>query len=259
MNERLSKEKLDHLVNKIIICRQIVNIPVKERDLEEKTTLKSTLKELALEYQNLYETMNNSVLSKLSEILLSEDYNFISKYRKYIEDGDFTPPSIPKNCGDVELKSALEDLYAGKVAILGILADLNFLLTEVETLKERSESISKGIMFTEENQWGAESVFYLLFPEVLWEKYADLVALKTTYQVKFEQYKIAFEIASRLVTIELEMPSDTPRRRKYEPEETDSPPSQDTGRKSMRNSTAEVKKSTYQRPVNSLSSKLKRK
>lgn len=217
----LSREEFEEYLNKIVIARQIVKIPTKDRDLVQRKTLETTLKELNSKYMYIFYTMNNFISSRLGAIIHDDEYEFVREYQSYIDNNAFVPPKISRSASEKELKEALSSIYKDQVTIKGALAVITPLCREVNLLMQKAESSVKGVMFMEDNQWGADSVFNMMFPQSLWEKYSQLEALKVAYELKEEQFDSAFEVISRLVTIELTMPTDEPRRRRYEPEDSD--------------------------------------
>lgn len=216
----LTREELDKYINQIVVARQLVKIPIKERELAQKGLLKNTLNELNSKYVDIFKTMNHYISNRLFAILESDDFAFIDDYQEYLDKRAFEPPKVSKNASEQELKEALSDIYKDQVTIKGILAVVTPLCREINLLKEKAESAVKGVMFMEDNQWGADSVFHMMFPEEIWDAYAKLESLKVAYELKEEQFDSAFELISRLVTIELTMPTDEPRRRRREPEES---------------------------------------
>ena len=219
--QRLSREEQDELISRIIVCRQLVNIPAKDRTTTDRQTIKNTLEVLENKYIPLIHSINGFVWGRLSNVVLGDDYTFVLDYEKYLHEKKFVPPKLNGNPTERELKTAAIDIYSDRVTILGILSDLTAICEEIDLLLERSESIAKGIMFPDQNQWSAETTYYFTFPETSWEKMAKVKALKQAYKLKADQYEAAYEIVSRLITIELGMPTDAPKR--YRNEEVEEP------------------------------------
>lgn len=183
----------------------IRSMPAKAIDDDAREALVDDIAFLCSVQKDFYETLVLKDITVLNagNFELDDTYTYWSRVLDEQKE-DLTPPKI-SNDDMNSIINGLERIYAAKTLINGAITELGPLVSKWRKKIKRCEAIAKGLALTDK-EWQGESAFYMFFSERTLNQFQEFEELLETFEKKQTTFNEAYEVLSRLVTLNIESP-----------------------------------------------------
>jgi len=198
----MSKQLIDNAVQALVTINAISLLPKTSRQKIDESEFKQATLFIAENYPEIFKTLTEKDFFTIQV----SDFKIVKEFAYTLDEDATRVPSLIGR-GEEHLSGVLIKLYEAQSTIQGLLEELYPMLERWEKIYERAEAIAKALSLNE-TEWASEALFHVAMPPETCAMIDELREVVGRAKIRRDSLKQCYDIASRLVTIQLADPTE---------------------------------------------------